>query len=165
MLTRNVLHRTFLIGSLLLCAWLFTDIPFISAEEKSLRTGKKKVGQIRKISELEGKVATASTLLSDKGQKRTASSRNLCHTQPRQPHVFHLLPGVLLTTWPAFDSFSFAAQSWSFHPHLPCCFLKPQADWKHLTDFKRHSVSNVNSKNLKNQFIRNKYINRWVLMM
>lgn len=37
-------------------------------------------------------------------------------------------------------------QSWSFHPHLPCCFLKPQADWKHLTDFKRHSVSNVNSK-------------------
>lgn len=73
---QKLVTSNFLIGSLLLHAWLFTDIPFISVEEKSLRTGKEKVGQ-RKISELEGKVASASTLLSDKGQKRTASSRKI----------------------------------------------------------------------------------------
>lgn len=51
-------------------------------------------------------------------------------------------------------------------PPAPTLLLfKTSSRLKHLTDFKRHSVSNVNSKNLKNQFMRNKYVNRWVLMM
>lgn len=81
------------------------------------------------------------TLLSDKGQKRTASSRNLYVIPDPDNLMFSTCslmsssqPDLLLTASPLLPS-----PGPSNCTYL-CCFLKSQADWKHLTDFKRHSV-------------------------
>lgn len=162
MLTRNLLAITFSIGSILLCVCLFTDFPFISVEVESLRTGKKNIDQ-RKISELWEQRCHCFNSLTRRRTKRAT----IYHTWSRQPHAFQLLSNVLLTTWPAFNTFFSAAQFWSFYLHLPCCFRKITSSLrKHLTAVLKDIQFRIWFLKIpKISSLRKKYINRWVLMM